>query len=244
MSLKQERSEFTTPVANGCHRVGHNPMNDRGLYIVVEGVNGSGKSTLAETLAEHMRSSDRSVEVRGEPDRRSIIGQRVREWLREDVVVSPTRLQEGMTWARLDFMGRLQKYLAAGIDVIAERSWLSGVVYAAISKFSPFSVCQIQKDILGDNYIIPDLMILVDVPAEEADRRIGERPIARRRFDNLKSITKAREIYLEIWAGRIFAEETTLLPSQDRWIKIDGCSSTSNSVDVIDRKIRNILANF
>ena len=216
--------------------------NNNPLYIVIEGVNGSGKSTLAEGLKEYMCSFCKSVEIFGEPDGRSIAGKRVREWLSEEVPIPPESLQEGMTWARLYSMLCLRVNHRAGIDTIVERSWLSSAIYGMMEGLSPFQICLKQKHILKDSYVIPDLMILVDIPPEEADRRIALRPTPRRRFDNLESITKACEIYKEIWTGALFAEEDMLLPGKERWLVVNGCLPVAGNVKLASSHIQQIWA--
>ncbi|HEX9782624.1 MAG TPA: dTMP kinase [Opitutaceae bacterium] len=148
-----------------------------GLLISFEGSEGSGKTTQIELLAPRLKKLGREVVVTREPGG-SPLGEEIRHLLirangSEELFPETELLLFAASRAQL-VRQVLVPSLAAGKIVLCDRFLDSTTVYqGAARSLSPDPVNQINQFAVGD--VLPDLTIVLDVPAEVSVQRVKNR---------------------------------------------------------------------
>jgi dTMP kinase len=179
----------------------------RGKYIAFEGLEGCGKSTHVKRLAETLDA----VATR-EPG-----GTRVGAMLREILAdpdntdINPRTELLLMTADRAQLMTELiEPTLASGRHVISDRSIYSTLAYQGYGR--GLDVDEIKRiNEWALNRVLPDIVVWIRIPREEAERRLAKRNLDR--FER-----EGAEFFARIADG--FAAMAAADP--DRWILIDG----------------------
>ena len=131
-------------------------MDQKSLFVVIEGLDGSGKSTVAGHLGKAMAKEDIEVRMTFEPNDDSCGGEWIRDVLKKKIApVSPKTLALAFAANRLDHCDRkIDPWLNSSNNriLISDRYYLSSLVY------------QQAKDIS-----IEDLMSLNSAPSASAD---------------------------------------------------------------------------
>lgn len=150
---------------------------ERGLFVAFEGGDGSGKSTQAERAAAYLRGRGLEVVFVREPGG-TPVGERIRE-----VFLDPahagldpwTEVFLSMA-ARAELVRRvIRPALEAGKVVVTDRFLLSTVVYQGIAGGVGAAVVEeIGAGATGG--LRPDLTVVVDIDAAEAERRLPDDP--------------------------------------------------------------------
>jgi dTMP kinase len=159
----------------------------RGRLIVFEGAEGAGKTTQIRILAERLAAAGvPSIAVRepgGTP-----VGDEIREILLhpEQDITAPTEALLFMA-SRAELISReIQPSLAQGKVVLVDRFFLSTYAYQIVGRGLPEAEVRAANK-LATAGLIPDLTLLLDVPAahglERADAR-GERDRMERSGDD------------------------------------------------------------
>lgn len=171
-----------------------------GKFIVLEGIDGSGTTTQAAKLAEWMQGKNLEVHLTREPSA-GRVGQLLREWLSEPMEEPPltggAHLREpalALLFAadRLDHLAReVEPQLSRGRHVVSDRYVLSSLAYQALTCDRDW-VAQINREARP-----ADLTILLDVPAEQAMKRLSQRERRPERFEKIEVQEKVRRLYLE-----------------------------------------------
>lgn len=137
------------------------------MFVVIEGVDGCGKSTQAKLLKEHLESKGNKVLLTAEPTK-GFIGQAIRMILSGKIDVSSQTLALLFTADRAEHLDKvIRPALAKGEIVVCERYYYSTVAYQSAQGVS-------QQWIMDLNSFAPepDLVVLLDIPPEEALPRI------------------------------------------------------------------------
>ena len=179
----------------------------RGKYIAFEGLEGCGKSTHVKRLAETLDA----VATR-EPG-----GTRVGAMLRailadpDNTDINPRTELLLMTADRAQLMSELiEPTLASGRHVVSDRSVYSTLAYQGYGR--GLGVDEIKRiNEWALNQVLPDIVVWIRIPREEAERRLAKRNLDR--FER-----EGAEFFARIADG--FAEMAAADP--DRWILIDG----------------------
>lgn len=102
------------------------------VFIALEGVDGCGKSTQAELLKQYLESRGYEARVVADPGT-TVFGQRMREILLDKNVHMDNAVQTLAFFAvRADTARVVSNYLEKGISVIADRWFMSTVVYQGL----------------------------------------------------------------------------------------------------------------
>jgi len=149
----------------------------RGLLISFEGAEGSGKSTQIAHLAEHLQQIKRDVVVTREPGGTQI-GEEIRHLLIHN---NKSAEMSAETELLLFAASRAQLVrelivpsLRRGAIVICDRYLDSSTVYQGVARNLALDpVQQINEFAVGD--VMPDLTIVLDVPAKVSLARIRQR---------------------------------------------------------------------
>ena len=179
----------------------------RGTYIAFEGLEGCGKSTHVTRLADRLGA----VATR-EPG-----GTRIGAMLRgiladpENTDISSRTELLLMTADRAQLMSEvIEPALAAGRHVVSDRSVYSTLAYQGYGRGLDLDrIRQINSWALADT--LPDIVVWIRIPREEAERRLAKRNLDR--FER-----EGAEFFARIADG--FAELAAADPQ--RWILIDG----------------------
>lgn len=147
-----------------------------GLFISFEGVDGCGKSRQTEFLAEYLRGQGHEVLTTREPGG-CAVSEQIRAILLDPGNTSMTPLTEALLYAaaRAQHVEEvIRPALNAGKTVICDRYVDSSIAYqgsgrhlgnAAVESVNAFAI----------NGLLPDITFFLDVPPEEAMRRMHDR---------------------------------------------------------------------
>lgn len=179
----------------------------RGKYIAFEGLEGCGKSTHVKRLAETLDA----VATR-EPG-----GTRVGAMLRailadpDNTDINPRTELLLMTADRAQLMSELiEPTLTSGRHIVSDRSVYSTLAYQGYGR--GLGIDELKRiNEWALNQVLPDIVVWIRIPREEAERRLAKRDLDR--FER-----EGADFFARIADG--FAEMAAADP--DRWILIDG----------------------
>ncbi len=163
-------------------------------YVVLDGPDGCGKSSQALALCQHLRGLGRSVLHVREPGS-TPVGEALRQLLLAPTTGELRSVTEALLFAaaRAELVATvIAPALARGEVVVGERSFVSTLVYQGLAPLPTAASAGLDLDWLRDlatrvhGACWPDLLLLLDVPAEVArarrttrvDDRIEARPAA------------------------------------------------------------------
>jgi dTMP kinase len=177
-----------------------------GRYLAFEGVEGCGKSTQAALLAADL-GAVLTRETGG-----TAIGERIRSVLHDPGNTHLDPVAEALLIAGDRAQHRAEVVapaLAAGRDVVSDRSVWSSIAYQGYGRGLPIELVRHVNDwALAGRW--PDLVVLLDLPADEASRRLHGRALDR--FEQ-----EDRSFFDRVAAG--FRELARTDP--DRWVVLD-----------------------
>jgi dTMP kinase len=167
----------------------------RGLFVVLEGIDGSGTTTQLTRLTAALERLGHDVCATNEPTD-GAIGRLLRAALRGEERFPHDTIALLFAADRLDHVASvIEPALARGEIVLCDRYLLSSLVYQ--SRFSPRSfVCDINARARA-----PDLTLLLDVPANVAQKRREARGGPRELFDAAELQRVLARSYREIARG-------------------------------------------
>jgi dTMP kinase len=144
-----------------------------GLFIAFEGGDGAGKSTQVALLRDALEATGRTVTVTRQPGGTEL-GQQIRDLVLHGDHVAPRA--EALLFAadKAHHVDQLiQPALEAGDVVLTDRYTDSAVAYQGAGReLGAQEIHDLNMWAVGD--LVPDLTVVVDVPAEEGRRRRGE----------------------------------------------------------------------
>ncbi len=89
--------------------------------------------------------------------------------------------------------------LENGVHVVADRDFLSTLAYSAGDDIPWEPLLQAHEEILGDVFLMPDLLLIIDVPVEVGIKRTMAKQQGKKDyFDTEERLTKIRKRYLEL----------------------------------------------
>lgn len=198
-----------------------------GKLISFEGSEGSGKTTQIARLAAHLQKAHREVVTTREPGGTEI-GEQIRNIIvhnsKGDEMCAETELLL-FAAARAQLVREvIVPALLKGTIVLSDRFLDSSTVYQGIGRnLAADPVAQINRFAVGN--VMPDVTIVLDVPAEVSLARLKQRASDlpdRMERENIDFYKKVREGYLVLAKG---------MP--ERFIVVDG----TKDEEVIERKI-------
>jgi len=193
-----------------------------GKFIVFEGLDGAGSSTQIELLSQALKKKGRNVIITKEPTN-NIIGGLIRGQLTKDWNSSMECLQLLFAADRAHHLDRL--IIPALKDkkiVLCDRYFFSTVAYGSLDLDRNWLLE------INDQFILPDLIILLQVSPRECLKRMHENRFQLELFEEGKKLKKVWTTYA--WLARKFSG-----------VKImDG----QREVDVIASEILNITRKY
>jgi len=208
-----------------------------GKFIVLEGIDGAGTTTQAEKLAEWIRGQGGKVHLTREPSA-GRVGQVIREWLAEPAadlrVRAPATLLRDHALAllfaadRLDHLAReVEPQLKQGVHVVSDRYLLSSLAYQSLACDRDW-VAAINREARP-----ADLTILLDLPVEQAMKRVRKREKKPELFERSEVQEKVRQLYLET---------VRELSSDQAVVVLDGAKGIEGVFQAVLKTVEPILA--
>lgn len=167
------------------------------LFVAVEGIDRSGKTTLVRRLMKYLQEQEIPAASFKEPGDDNPIGRAFREISKLDAL-PPLTVATLLAAERHWNSKRVREWLGEGRLVVADRYYLSGLVYCRAEGISFAELARLHKGILK-----PDLYIWLKVPYEVAVQR---RRRAGDRWEQEGIAQKAAEIYPEAFKFAIGAD--------------------------------------
>lgn len=215
-------------------------MEDRPAYIAVEGVDGAGKSTITGLVRQRMWESGYPItsvrevgSTRFAEECRKVLLSNEAEMLSQAALVAA---------ARSSTVCRVKSLMAGGVNVISDRSLVSSFVY---QYETPESIDLIDSI----NHIVvprfPDIIIFLDITAEESMKRLSGRAGAED-LDALdsRSIEEAQERidrYHQVLHAARLGEMKWARSNPPVVIMVDAMRPTDEIVTVIEASLRPYL---
>ena len=170
-----------------------NTRTNRGRLIVIEGIDGAGKSTLQRGLAEDLRARGRTVVCTKEPTD-GPLGRQIRALAARgrDSVSAEEELALFHEDRRQHVQAVVRPALERGEIVIQDRSFHSTVAYQGERGLDRDRLWSQSLEIAP----LPDLLLVVDLPAEVALERIRRSRAGTDDFERLESLRRIRSTFL------------------------------------------------
>lgn len=202
-----------------------NTTSDPGTLVVLDGLDGSGKTTLVQALSVEL-GGDPVCSVMSFPSRANVVGQLIREVFADPKLVCEEAMLYLFVADALIQQHTMRKHLDAGKIVICDRHPVtSGMVYNVTPDRHERAVADILR---SEQFIRPDVVFVVDVPAEVAEARISARKGVRNPIYE-KALEEKRARYL-----RLVSKSNGLVQ------KLDGTKSIEEQVPPLAALIRGI----
>ncbi|EHK42155.1 uncharacterized protein TrAtP1_011834 [Trichoderma atroviride] len=150
---------------------GSGATKKRGAFIVLEGLDRSGKTTQVKLLEQRFVEEGRPAKVMRFPDRTTAIGQLIDGYLKSHVELDDHAIHLLFSANRWESAAQIRAYLAAGISVVSDRFYHSGIVYSAAKKNPHLPLSWARSPDVG--LPRPDVVLFLDLDEETARSRGG-----------------------------------------------------------------------
>ena len=163
-------------------------MDGDTVYIALDGIDGSGKNRQAGMLLDALTARGEAVLFEREPDDDNETGALLRRWL---ATGAHSSAHAALFLAdRLESQPSRMHALARGIRIVQVRSYLSTIVYQR-ARWPESYLWDIHRGMGA----YPDLIVVLDVPVDEALRRCAARGTDAECYERADVLTEARAAY-------------------------------------------------
>ena len=168
-------------------------------YVVFEGIDGSGTTTQSKRVVKSFKERGLSAQWTCEPTG-GPIGTLVRDFFEGRLGRLPSwRTMFHLFQAdREQHYVRIQEWLEDNCFVVSDRSWFSSLVYQVTSAEEAGEKVRRVTDLIeecNEHAPQPDVTILLDVPVDEALKRLNKNPD---HYEKKEFLEMVRNRYLEI----------------------------------------------
>jgi dTMP kinase len=164
----------------------------KGKLIVFEGIDGAGLTTQSQMLEKYLKEKKYEVVLTKEPTN-NLIGGIIRAALKKEWLTSNRTLQLLFSADRAHHLEKeIIPALEDGKIVISDRYFISTIAYGMI---------ELEKDwlkALNSKFLLPDIIFIIDVPAEISIERIKASRFGFELFEEKKKLEKIRNNFLEL----------------------------------------------
>ena len=169
------------------------------MFIVFEGLDGSGKGTQISMLAKRLESEGAKLALTAEPTQFAT-GGLVRDALggltrRTQSELAGLFLADRIAHCSNPVSG-IGALLKDGCTVICDRYYYSSFAYQGMDTDLKWVM---DSNLNCPDIIKPDVCVFLDVPPEECDRRIAAGRASREIFEQIETIRRIREKYMEVF---------------------------------------------
>lgn len=173
-------------------------MNNKGKFIVFEGIDGSGKTTQAKLLAELLKKNGHKVYLTAEPTSLPT-GRALREALSGKVRKSECEMALMFVEDRIahnkNSAEGIEALLNSGVTVICDRYYYSTLAYQGQSTDYEWVKAM---NLLCPDIRKPDLCVYIDLLPEQSLDRIRRGRQALEVYENAEILAKVREQFLSV----------------------------------------------
>jgi len=199
-----------------------------GLFVVFEGIEGSGKTTQAKALHRRLaRLGHPSILVQepgGTPT-----GERVRRWLKAGMDITPLAEVFLLSAARAALVeNKIGPALERGQTVVCDRYFYSTLAYQGYGRGIDMDILH-QVNRIATRGLLPNLVVLLDMPPEEGLARKGQ-PRDRFEREGIQFHQRVRQGYLAL------AQQ-----EPERWLLLDGLSLPQALSHAIEKRVLALL---
>lgn len=206
-------------------------QQNRGRFIVFEGIDGAGKTTQIELLEKALQASGRRVYRTAEPTE-SVTGGLLRDALGGITKRTACEMAALFTLDRIfhnvNPVNGIEKMLADGVDVICDRYYYSSLAYQG-SETDEDWVREI--NLHCPEIRTPDACIFLDLTPEQSMARINGNRVTHEIYENTERLTKVRAQFYRVFEA---------LKDTDRIYIVNA----AGSIEEIQGKIREIVSNI
>lgn len=165
--------------------------NYAGKFIAIEGLDGSGQSTQVQLLSDFLIKNGHSVVSTKEPTKDSEAGKKIRQILNkntsENTPVKPVYFQELFAQDRGEHLEKLVvPALREGKIVISDRYCFTSFAYGMAEGVDLDYLIKI-----NENFLMPDLTIILKVSPAVCLKRIEERGSKKEFFERMDHFSRA-----------------------------------------------------
>ncbi len=171
----------------------------KGLLIVLEGIDGTGKSTQAASLVRRLRRRGFPAVASREPTR-GRHGREIRRKARQAGSLTPREELDLFLLDRREHVERtIRPALSEGKIVILDRYYLSTIAYQGAKGLDPEAIRKANERFAPR----PDLVFILDLPAERGLGRIEGRGRRDLLFERAGYLKRVRRIFLSFKGPRM-----------------------------------------
>ena len=190
-------------------------MNDkgakRGRFIVIEGIDGSGKSTQIQLLANKLAANKRKVYTTAEPTV-SLTGGMLRDALRGVTKKTTCEIAAMFLLDRIyhnvNPVDGIEKFLAAGVDVICDRYYYSSLAYQGSETDFDWVL---DMNLNCPEIRKPDICIFLDLEPDKCIERISKNRMVTEIYEEKGRLEKYRKRYFDIFEMLKFTDNIAIL---------------------------------
>lgn len=161
---------------------------------MLEGLDGSGKNAQIDLLVQYLKSKGKDVLVTKEPTTDSEAGRKIKKVLQKEVSMESLELQKLYVQDRAEHLeNQIIPALKKGQFVVSSRYTFSTIAYGAGEG--------VDIDLLvkmNDNFLLPDIAIILDVLPESCVRRIEARGETKEFFEQKEKLERISKIYSKL----------------------------------------------
>lgn len=172
-------------------------MNQRGFFIVFEGIDGCGKSTQAQLLYERLKSINDKVIITSEPSDCEI-GKLIRKILNGEKKTDYLTIAALFVADRLEHLNNedngLKKLYDNGYIIICDRYYFSNFAYNSMHVNLDWLI---EANKICREILKPDLNIFIDVDADESMSRLSKNRQGYELFEKKDILNTVRNNYFK-----------------------------------------------
>lgn len=177
------------------------------IFIDLEGIDGCGKSLLAKGVKSYFADQGWHIFQSKEPNEEdSLIGQAVKKMLRREMPKTDDPLEFQRLYVGDRFQDVVAKITPALVEprafYLIERFALSTLAFGMLNDIPFERLLKLHEEVIGTHMIWPDVTIVLDLPAEQAMLRLGDRcrteSCKPEFFERVDKLEKIRGSYLSL----------------------------------------------
>ncbi|NWF96809.1 MAG: dTMP kinase [Candidatus Thorarchaeota archaeon] len=170
----------------------------RGHLFVLEGIDGAGKTVVCESVLRILLEDGTDAVRLREPTKESRWGKEIWERSRAGTLSPSEELDLFMLDRRWNVENRIRPALESGKVVVMDRYFFATGAYQSTSTGIDWrEILRRNREEVGAPE--PDLVFLLDLPVDEALRRVGFRTSEpNRQFERMERLVRVRQNYLEM----------------------------------------------
>ena len=215
---------MTTPLLPGMNQTTPEKKPGKGLFIILEGNDGTGKSTQAERLAARLARRGHTVVSVREPGATQL-GQHIRSYVKGNGPLTAKAEMLLFQAARAQLMeDTVIPALKRGATVVADRHTASTVAYQGYGKRVSLQMIETLNK-YATSGTKPDITLLLQMPAEEAQARSTGPQLAMGEEQNQARVDDANERRFETrgesYHARVHQGYAALAKADKTWQLID-----------------------